>query len=119
MNRRHSFLPFVLCLFFAWQGGQDPLQLEPGKPTEREIACGQSHVYPIKLSAGQFMRVVAAQKGIDVVIAIADPDGKEIWEANLSNNFGGWDSLSYEAAAAGEYQVLLRPFSNTAQKGTY
>lgn len=97
----------------------DPIPLVPGKPIEREISGGESHTYPIKLSAGQMMRVVAVQKGINIVIALAEGNGKEIWEANFSNNSGGRESLTYEAATPGEYQIILRPLSKTAQKGTY
>lgn len=97
----------------------DPTPLVPGKSIEREITGGQSYAYPIKLSAGQFIRVIAVQRAINVVIALADGTGKEIWEANFSNNFGGQESLSYEAASPGDYQIILRPFSKTAQKATY
>ena len=40
------------------------------------------------------MRVVAVQKGINIVVALAAPDGKDIWEADFSGNFGGQESLS-------------------------
>jgi hypothetical protein len=79
-----------------------PQTLVPGQTLEQEIAGGESHPYPIKLSAGQFMRLVTVQNGTNIVIALADPDGKEIWEANFSGNFGGQESLSYEATTPGE-----------------
>ena len=93
--------------------------LEPGKPIQREIAAGESHAYPIKLSSGEFMRVAAVQKGTNIVIELADTSGKKIWQADFSSNFGGQESLSYAATAPGEYQIILRPSSNTARRGTY
>jgi tetratricopeptide (TPR) repeat protein len=118
LNGKLRWLLLACSLLCIIARGQE-MTLQPGNPVEREIAGGQSHTYPIKLSAGQFMRVAAVQKEINIVVALADAEGKEIWEANFSNNFGGRESLSYEAATPGEYQVIVRPFSNTAQKGTY
>jgi hypothetical protein len=45
----------------------EPKTLVPGQPLERDIAGGQLHAYQLKLAAGQFMRVVVEQKGIDGV----------------------------------------------------
>jgi CHAT domain-containing protein/tetratricopeptide (TPR) repeat protein len=96
-----------------------PTTLIPGQPVEREIAGGQSHPYQITLKAGQFIRLLAVQRGSNIVIALADRDGKEIWEANFSSNFGGPESLSYEAPMDGAYRVTIRPFVDTAKIGIY
>jgi len=99
------------------QVAADPFKLVPGQPVERELAGGQSHNYQVTLAAGQFMRVVAMQKGINIRIALAGPEGKEVWEANFSGNFGGQESLSFEAPAAGAYRITIKPFSDSAVKG--
>jgi hypothetical protein len=41
--------------------------IEPGKPIKRDLAGGHSHTYQIRLSAGQFLRVIIEQQGVDVV----------------------------------------------------
>src|SRR4030095_2906378 len=38
--------------------------LEPGKPIKRELAGGHNHTYQIRLSAGQFLKVIIEQQGI-------------------------------------------------------
>ncbi len=116
---RSSLFPLVLCLaLIGFAQTKDEIRsLEPGQSVEREISGGESHLYQIKLSAGQFMRVVAVQKGIDIVLELADPAGKEIWKADFSRNYGGQESLSFEAAVTGEYRLTLRPSSKTARKG--
>ena len=38
--------------------------LEVGKPIERELSSGQSHVYEITLTAGQYLNAVVEQRGI-------------------------------------------------------
>ena len=38
--------------------------LEVSKPIERELSGGQSHVYEITLTAGQYLNAVVEQRGI-------------------------------------------------------
>src|SRR5439155_20768978 len=85
---------------------------------ERELAGGQTHTYQIKLTAGQFLRVVVEQKGIDVAVALVAPDGKQLIEANLSGTFGQ-EPLSHEAAVSGDYRIIVRAIATTAAKGVY
>src|SRR5262249_7811363 len=66
----------------AAKNDADVRVLEQGKPIERELAGGQSHAYQITLSAGQFMKVIVEQRGIDVVVELLGPDAKPIMEFN-------------------------------------
>ena len=68
-------------------------QLEPGKPIERDISGGQAHSYTVALRAGEYVRLTADQKGIDLSMVFAGPDGKEIVGLNLIRP-GGVESLS-------------------------
>src|SRR5262245_17705007 len=45
---------------------QNENQLELGKTVSRELAGGQAHSYRITLAAGEYLRVVVEQRGIDV-----------------------------------------------------
>src|SRR3982751_611170 len=115
-------LSLILCCHLVRVTAQTPQAgptLEVGKQFERELAPGESHSYPLKLSPGEFMRVIGTQTGINISMAIVDADSKEIWEANFSNTIGTLESLSFEAVAAGEYRVIIRPVSKTAPKGSY
>src|SRR5262245_46202490 len=49
--------------------------LETGKPIKGELAGGQRHSYQIRLDAGQFLKVIVEQQGIDVVAQASGPDG--------------------------------------------
>ncbi|MCI0420651.1 MAG: hypothetical protein L0312_15730, partial [Acidobacteria bacterium] len=63
-----------LCLLpaFAQERSQP---LEPGKPVERELSGGQTHIYTLTLNANQIARVVAEQKGVDLTLSALAPDG--------------------------------------------
>lgn len=108
---RFFFLFVVLCLPVLLHA-QEPVQLEPGKSIEREIAGGQTHTYRITLAAGQFMRVLVEQTGCDVALTLVAPDGKIAVESKL-NRPNDLESLSYEVPVSGEYQLQLRPFKLT------
>ena len=37
----------------------------PVQPVERELAGGQAHSYTVTLAAGEFVRVIVEQRGVD------------------------------------------------------
>ncbi len=93
--------------------------LESGKPIERAIAGGESHTYQISLAAGQFMHVVVEQRGMDVKLSLAGADGKPLIASDLTGIIGFADSLAYEAAAAGTYQLVIRANGAATVSGDY
>src|SRR5262245_36434786 len=89
----HCGLALIISMLFVWiaayphalnpgQKEEQAQQLVQGKPIERELAGGQSHTYQITLNAGQYVKLVVDQRGIDVSVSIFSPDGKPITEAN-------------------------------------
>ncbi|MBA3765428.1 MAG: tetratricopeptide repeat protein, partial [Acidobacteria bacterium] len=102
----------------AVQASQEITALLPGKPVEREIAGGQEHAYRIALQAGQFVRFVVEQKGIDVAVALAAPDGKQVSAVNLIRA-GGVESLSVVAEAGGDYHLAIRAAGASKTRGAY
>ena len=93
-------------------------QLEPGKPIERDISGGQAHSYTVALRAGEYVRLTADQKGIDLSMVFAGPDGKEIVGLNLIRP-GGVESLSAEVAAPGDYRLTVRAPVASTSTGSY
>lgn len=75
----------VIGLFAVLGHAQEAQLLTPGKTIEREIASGQSHVYRIALTAGQFVHVTVEQLSCDVTLTLTTPDGKQAVKANLAS----------------------------------
>lgn len=120
MNTRYCLLPVVLCFSltsFA-QTNEQVRQLTAGQQIEREIAGGVAHTYQVQLTSGQFLRVVVEQKGIDVSLALAGPDGTRVVETDLTGAHGT-ESLAYEAAASGDYRLMIRAVGPVTLTGTY
>jgi CHAT domain-containing protein len=117
---RCRLLPLLLSLLFSVSltafaqttAGTRPL--DPGNAIEREISGGESHTYQLKLSVGQFIRVVVEQKGIDVSLTIVGPDGKQIIESDLTDIPVSLEPLSFEVKSSGTYQLLIRGQSTLA-----
>src|SRR5262245_25051852 len=93
--------------------------LEPGKAIKRELAGAGSHTYQIRLSAGQFLKVIVEQQGIDVVARLSGPDGEEIAEVDLESRSQGQELASLVAEAEGEYRLTVRPKQKNAPAGGY
>jgi CHAT domain-containing protein/Tfp pilus assembly protein PilF len=111
----------VLSLVSAGPGQtNNPIRsLEPGKPIESEMAGGQTHQYRIDIPASQFFHVIVDQRGIDVVVALLGPDGKEIVEVDTPNGAWGPESLAVVADTAGSYTVAVRSLEKDAPAGKY
>ncbi len=111
VKHRFFFLLVVFCLP-ALLHAQEPAQLEPGQSVEREIAGGQTHTYQITLTAGQWMRVVVEQNGINVSLLLTGPDKKVLSEVD-DTAVRGLESISWEAAIDGHYQLTVRALAPT------
>jgi tetratricopeptide (TPR) repeat protein len=103
----------------ASQNEQDTHALDPNKPIERELAGGQVHAYRITLAAGQYLRVVVDQRGIDVVVALFGPDGKKLAEIDSPNGAKGPEHLSVVAKVPGNHRLEVRSLEKSAAAGRY
>jgi CHAT domain-containing protein/Tfp pilus assembly protein PilF len=101
------------------QGGQDIRVLEPGKPIEQELAGGQVHTYQITLGADQFLHVVVDQRGIDVVVKLFGPDGKQLAEVDSPNGTQGPEPVSVVVEASGSYRLEISSLEKVARVGLY
>src|SRR5215471_7540459 len=101
------------------QGENDARPLEAGKTIEREMAGDQKHYYTITLEAGQYLRLVVAQKGIDVIVTLFDPAGKKLIEEHSLVGAYRPERVSIIADSSGSYRVEARPAQKDAGDGRY
>jgi tetratricopeptide (TPR) repeat protein len=95
------------------------LSLEIGNPIKRKLAGGKSHSYSIGLLPGQYVHVVAEQRGIDIVLKIFGPDGKELARMNRWQYQGSPESLSYVASVGGTYRLEIAAANRDDRFGFY
>ena len=77
---------------------------------ERPIQAGESHSFTFQLAEGQFFGAVVEQDGIDLVVEVFDPKGEKLLEMD-GPDFWLWEEeVAVQAAAAGPYRLVVRPF---------
>jgi CHAT domain-containing protein/predicted negative regulator of RcsB-dependent stress response len=86
---------------------------------ELELKGGETQSYRVNLTAGQFFYALVEQKGIDVAIALSDPNGKQIALADSPNDQWGTEPILVVAQIAGEYRVQVSSPNAKAQSGRY
>jgi CHAT domain-containing protein/Tfp pilus assembly protein PilF len=91
--------------------------LEPGKPVEETLAGGATRAYRVDLAAGQFVRFVVEQFGIDVVVKLLDPVGKRV--AEVDDHSDGPERLSEVTEQTGSYRLEVTSGDKDASPGRY
>src|SRR6185436_6084520 len=99
-------------------GPADEPTLEPGRRIERELGPGETHAYPIRCTAGAYLRVVVEQRGIDVLVMVSGPDGGEVLAVDTPSGRTCVETVPFVAERPGAYRVLVRGLENEP-RGTY
>lgn len=93
--------------------------LKPGRSIVREMSGGETHVYLLTLTAGQYAQVDFDQHGIDVSVTLSDLEGVPI---NRFDNLGGArvpEHVWVIAEGTGTYQLRVSPSAGGAGRGRY
>jgi erythromycin esterase len=125
MRKPHQILLLVFMMLqttliaMAQQPSTEVPGLELGKPIERELSASDVHSYQVTLAAGQFLRAVVEQRGIDVVVTVFAPDGQKLAEIDSPNGTQGPEPVTIEVKAAGAHRLEIRSLEKEAQPGRY
>src|SRR5215813_3820043 len=98
---------------------EPPRSLVSDSPIERELSGGQIHAYTVRLTANQIARVIAEQKGIDVVVSVIAPDGVKLFEVDSPNGSAGEEPATIAAQQNGLYRIEIRSLDKNAAPGRY
>ena len=93
--------------------------LEPGSSIVGELKGDDSHSYQIKLVAGQYLRVLVEQRGINLVVALVGPDSKELVEADTEKSKQGFELLTVITEISGNYRIEVSPAEKNSATGSY
>ena len=98
---------------------QQATGLEPGKPIESELAGDAIHAYSIQLTAGQFVKVIVDQRGIDLVVMAFGPDGKQLAWVDSPTAGKGPETVLILAEVSGIYRLEVRSVEVMGAGGSY
>lgn len=90
-----------------------------GEVVAVELKGGETHSYFLALTPGQYVNVVVEQKGVDVVVVLRGPDGKQITQVDSPNGSQGPEKVSEIAEGAGKYRLEVRSPNKQAKAGLY
>jgi CHAT domain-containing protein/Tfp pilus assembly protein PilF len=120
-RRYYKLIVTVLLLttFASAQTLPEVRALEQNKPIECELKGGETHAYSISLTAGQFVSAIVDQRGVDVVVELFGPDGKQLSEFDSPSGTNAPEPVSFVAKSSGAHQIRVRSFEKTAATGFY
>lgn len=93
--------------------------LAPGSRVERRLEAGGSHEERLRLEAGWYLLLTVRQKGIDVAVSLADPDGREVAAADDPEGRVRPERLAAISDVSGEYRLRIVPHDPKAPAGNY
>src|SRR5262245_3637430 len=101
------------------RGESDARPIETAKPIERELAGGQKHYYMIAVEAGQYLRLVVGQKGIDVIVTLFDTAGKKLTEVDSPIGAYRPERILITTDKSSSYRLEVRSAQKDAAAGRY
>lgn len=90
-------------------------KLEPEQPIEAELQSGEGHRYEVDLEAGQYVHLVADQRGIDVAVCLIAPGGSQLAEVDSPNGDQGPEHVFEISETSGRFLVEI--FADSAAHG--
>jgi len=110
----------VALLAGAGMHGQtDATPLELDRRIERHIARGEQHRYQLAMIAGELVRVIVEQRGIDVAVQVRDPDDDTIADIQREVRPHGEEQVDLVAETDGVYTLAIKPADGARAAGAY
>ena len=93
--------------------------LRSGSTRKLLLESGQKHRFQVAVESGQFFHIAVEKRGIDLVLSIVDPKGREVGTFNSPNGNFGFEHASVVAEQAGTYTVEVTPKTSLKLRGQY
>ncbi|MEM7354746.1 MAG: tetratricopeptide repeat protein, partial [Acidobacteriota bacterium] len=77
------------------------------EPLAGELAGGEARRFTAHLAAGDYVRVVVEQFGLDVAVSLDDPEGTERLRVDSPNGSVGPERLDFVAEITGRHQLQI------------
>ncbi len=111
----------VLVLSSGLLRSQDAVEapLEVGAARTGVLGPGERHGFAAVLGKGEYIKVVAQQKGVDLVLTVLDPDRFKLAEVDSPNGAFGPEPWAGEIPKAGRYLFEVSAPDPKSKPGTY
>jgi CHAT domain-containing protein/Tfp pilus assembly protein PilF len=85
----------------------ESFRLRPGRGHPKTLMPGTIHSYTFNLKAGEALRLIFDQQGVDATIDVLDPSQKTILKVDSLNLARGSEEVPFIAETAGVYDVRV------------
>jgi hypothetical protein len=75
------------------------------------MSRGQMHRFTVSLEKEEFAQIIVDQRGVDVVVRVTAPDGRNLGEFDSPNGSNGPENVTVVALIAGSYSVAVSPLN--------
>jgi CHAT domain-containing protein len=83
-----------------------PMRVGPDQPQKRQLTEGEVHPYFVRLEAGEYVRIIAEQRGVDLLLRLFAPGGTQpLVEVDSPTGTRGFERVVEIAEVAGDYRV--------------
>src|SRR5580704_3332950 len=103
---RPGSLPIAAVLAgIAFAQSQSPIQLEPDKTLDRNLAAGGADVFALDVKTDQIVHLTLEGQGKDVILSVYSPDGR--FSRAFSSESQKGDALQFIATQAGRWSLKV------------
>ena len=99
---------------FGQTSNQNKLTID--KIVDKTIKAGESQDYFVKLKEKNFIQIQLDQKGIDAILTLYSPQGRELIKRDSPNGETGAEIISYIAQTNGNYKVTVSVLAESETK---
>ena len=103
----------------ADQGQQDLKTLATARPIWKPLAPGERDRFTVDLRTGEAVSVVVRQRGIDVIVTVTDPNGRQQHRVDRPNVEWGREAITLVADVTGVYRLDVSPLQSVGPSGRY
>ena len=96
-----------------------PQFLTPNVEVEKEIRGSETHLYNVKAEAGDCVRLIVWQKGIDVTVSAKNSDGKILTEVDRPNGSVGRETATFIPEETGAFIVEVSGYNRDLMPNKY
>jgi CHAT domain-containing protein/Tfp pilus assembly protein PilF len=100
-------------------GVEDAAVVDSDQTIQRRLSRGEEHRYQLRLTAGEFARVIVEQQGVDVVVKVRDGDDNPLEEFQEEIRRHGVELVDVVAEKAGMYTLTIAPADGVIDPGAY
>jgi hypothetical protein len=101
----------IVALPVASQAQGNQTTLQPGTTLERTIGPSESHTFTIDLDDEQYLQFVVNQKGVDLLVRVFSPSGKNLGDFDTPNGADGPENVAIVGLKSGSYRIVVAPLN--------